>query len=43
MKAADLACWVNEALNLVEEDYYSTKTMVVWLHKCGFQVKVLDF
>ena len=43
MKAADLASWVNNSLNLVEDDFYSSKTIVVWLHKCGFKASVLDY
>ena len=39
MKASDLAVWVNDALGLVQEDFYSTRTMITWLHKCGFKVK----
>ena len=39
MKASDLAVVVNETLSLVEEDGYSARTMVTWLHKCGFKVK----
>ena len=41
MKASDLAGWVNKKLRLVDEDGYSSKTMVLWLHKCGFKVKLL--
>ena len=40
MKASDLASWVNGALELVEEDAYSAKTMLTWLHKCGFKVRL---
>ena len=39
MKASHLALWVNEALGLIEEDFYSTRTVITWLHKCGFKVK----
>ena len=38
MKASDLARWVNTTLELVEEDGYGTRTMVTWLHRCGFKV-----
>ena len=38
MTAADLAVWVNDKLELVEEDHYSARTMVSWLHLCGFKV-----
>ena len=38
MKASDLARWVNQTLELVEEDGYGTRTMVTWLHRCGFKV-----
>ena len=39
MKASHLALWVNEALGLIEEDSYSTRTVITWLHKCGFKLK----
>ena len=38
MTAADLAVWVNDKLELVEEDHYSARTIVSWLHLCGFKV-----
>ena len=41
MKASDLARWVNETLELVEEDGYGTRTMVTWLHRCGFSIIII--
>ena len=43
MSTTDLAAWVNSVAgpdggSLEAEDRYSAKTVLAWLHICGFQV-----